>query len=252
MKDQDLPPFIEDYVRKAFASNQSPNAIAHDIDHILRVRNWAVFIAGREGYSDLLIVEIAALLHDIGRAFVDEEGKDGNHGETGSRIAGDLLQKVSSLSTETIDQITRAIQYHNARPSQVDDLCQNIGEEAMLIQILRDADMMDALGAVGLVRAFTSKHSAPAYDPHNVRGETWELSSDAFTARFDEGTGIGKRIIDQVNFQISFYENLRTDAATRLAGPLIRYMRGFVAQLENEVGCPTEPGGTPTINKKKA
>lgn len=239
MRNGNLIAQVEDYVRKVFLENKVPSAIAHDFSHVHRVRNWALFIARSEDYPDLETVEMTALLHDIGRALVTREGEHRNHGEVGSETAGEYLREKSSLPEETIDYITRAIRYHNARPSLVDDVCSVIGSEAKLIQILRDADTMDAIGAVGLTRALTSRHSLPEYDPNIIRGETWGLSSDGFTTRFDAGKGIGEYIVDQVNFQICLYENLRTETARKLAGPLVQYMRDFILQLEQEVTDPT-------------
>jgi HD superfamily phosphodiesterase len=101
--------------------------------------------------------------------------------------------------------------------------------------ILRDADMLDAVGAIGLMRAFTSKYALPEYDPEHVKGNTWGLTGRDYDQRFATGEGIGSTIIDQVNFQISFYDNLNTQAAKRLAAPLVEFMRAFVRQIEAEV-----------------
>jgi uncharacterized protein len=238
MKDKDLIARIENYVKQAFTGKEGKNTIAHDFTHVDRVRNWALFIAEKEQFNDMETAEIAALLHDIGRVLIDHEAKSSGHGKIGAELAERYLTENSPLNRETIFQISRAIKYHDSRPSVVDELCVAIGKEGKLIQILRDADQLDAIGTVGLMRAFTSKYHLPEYDPDNIKGETWGFPSAKFTERFDNGTGIGKYIIDQVNFQISLYECLRTKTAIKEAKPIVQFMKEFVIQLETEIMRP--------------
>jgi putative nucleotidyltransferase with HDIG domain len=220
----------EDYVRSTMTG-----AVAHDFKHADRVRCWALRIAGEEGFEDLEIVEVAALLHDIGLPYVDEESERYRHGRIGAEIARRFLKENLSLTEEQINQITLAIRYHCSPPSLVADLLTTVGEKGKLIGIIRDADTMDALGAVGLMRAFTSKATMPEYDPGDVKGNTWGLSGRGFDGRFAKGRAIGDTIIDQINFQISLYDNLNTETARRLAKPLVEYMKEYVVQLEREI-----------------
>jgi putative nucleotidyltransferase with HDIG domain len=209
--------------------------IAHDFKHVDRVRKWALLIAEGESYKDLQVFEVAALLHDIGLPHTNKESERGKHGEVGAEIAGEFLRENSTLTKESIEQITSAIRYHSSPPSLADEVIRSIVAGGRLIEIIRDADTMDALGAVGLIMAFTSKYFLPEYDPRNIRGETWELSSDGFTERMSSGPGIGEHIIDQMNFQISYFENLHTNTGRRLVKPLVRFMKDFVLQLEDEI-----------------
>jgi putative nucleotidyltransferase with HDIG domain len=221
---------IEDYVRSTMTG-----AVAHDFKHVDRVRRWALRIAGEEGFEDLEVIEIAALLHDIGLPYVDEKSERYRHGRIGAEIAGRFLKENLSLTEEQINQITLAIRYHCSPPSLVADLLGTIGEKGRLTGIIRDAEMMDALGAVGLMRVFTSKAPMPEYDPGNVKSNTWGLSSGEFDERFAKRRGIGDTIIDQINFQISLYDNLNTGTARRLAKPLVEYMKEYIVQLEREI-----------------
>jgi hypothetical protein len=54
------------------------------------------------------------------------------------------------------------------------------------------------------------------YEPDNIRGSTWGLTADDFSARFRAGVGVGTSIIDQLNFQMRCYENLHTQTRSRL------------------------------------
>ena len=128
--------------------------------------------------------------------------------------------------------VTRA--HHRARA--LDDparRCHKPGRDP-LVAILRDADILDLLGAHGIMRACTSHSSLPEYAPHSVRGNLWQASAHDFDIRFDEGLGTGDTIVDQINFQISCYDNLTTDSAKRLGRPLVTVMREFILQLERE------------------
>ena len=239
ISDNDLIIRTENYVKQAFIGKEGHLLIAHDFKHVNRVRNWALHIAQREGFGDLQAVEVAALLHDIGLPYVDKESERGKHGEVGAEIASRFLRENSALTEEQITQITSAIKYHGSRPSLVADLIRTLGEKGKLIEIIRDADTMDALGAVGLMRAFTSKYFLPEYNPLNIKGDAWGLSSVEFRARFgiDSSKGLAPvdTIIDQVNQQIRHYDNLHTRTARKLGEPLVQFMKDFVLQLEREV-----------------
>jgi hypothetical protein len=95
--------------------------------------------------------------------------------------------------------------------------------------------MMDLFGAVGIMRAFTSKASKPEYDINNIKGITWGATAKDFDVRFSSGLGIGDYIIDQINFQISCYDNLNIETAKELAKPLLDYMRNYIICLEKEI-----------------
>lgn len=226
----DIIKAVEDYVRRAMTG-----VVAHDFKHVDRVRRWALQIAKEEGFEDLEMVEIAALLHDIGLPQVDEDSERSRHGSLGAEIAESFLKENTTIAEEQIEQITLAIRHHCSPPSLVADLLRTIGEKGRLIAIIRDADTMDAIGAVGLMRAFTSKAAKPEYDPENFKGDTWGLSGIEFDERFAQGLGIGETIIDQINFQISYYDNLNTGTARRLAKPLVDFMKEYVVQLKHEI-----------------
>ena len=71
--------------------------------------------------------------------------------------------------------------------------------------------------------------------PAQLKGETWGMPASAFTRRFAEGQGTGDYIVDQINFQISCYDNLSTAAARRAAVPLVEFMKAYIVQLDAEV-----------------
>jgi hypothetical protein len=215
---------IERYVKQAMDAVNAPDLrIAHDFKHVDRVRRWALEIATHEGLGDLEIVEAAALLHDVGLARVEVEQR-GRHAQVGAEVAAQFLREGQLFTEEDIETIADAIRYHSS-PSG----------GGVLGDVLRDADKLDALGAIGLMRAFTSKYAKPEYDPGCVKGHTWGMAMTRFEKRFAAGEGIGDYIIDQVNFQISFFGELCTPTARQLGKPLVEFMKVYVVQLETEV-----------------
>jgi HD superfamily phosphodiesterase/GNAT superfamily N-acetyltransferase len=211
---------IEDFAQRSFRNVRSL-LIAHDYKHVDRVRHWALHIARSEGYEDLLLVEVCALMHDIG---LTQSETRGPHASLGSRITARFLREQGLSTEDEIAAIRDAIRFHSS-PSG----------GGKLGAILRDADKLDALGAIGLMRAFTSKHELPEYSPQAITGSTWNMSMQDFEERFASGVGIGDTIVDQINFQISFFSELETQTAIRLAEPLVAFMRTFVLQMEREI-----------------
>ena len=195
--------------------------IAHDYKHVDRVRHWALHIARSEGFEDLALVEVCALLHDIG---LTTSAPRDQHARLGARIAARVLRENGLFREGEVAAICDAIRFHSSPTGG-----------GRLGAILRDADKLDALGAVGLMRAFTSKHELTEYSPQAITGGTWNMSMQDFEERFASGVGIGDTIVDQINFQISFFGELETQTAIDLAQPLVAFMRAFVLQMEREI-----------------
>lgn len=215
---------IEDHATSWMSDFMAPDlGIAHGYPHVDRVRCWALQIAAHEGFEGSEIVEAAALLHDIGLTRVESEQR-GQHGRVGAGIAAQFLRDRQLFADQEIEVVSAAIRCHNSS-----------GGGGLLGDILRDADRLDALGAVGIMRAFASRHASPAYDPLDVKGDTWDMAMRGFEQRFAERRGIGAHAIDQVNFQISLYGELHTETAQRMAQPMFAFMKAFVIQLESEV-----------------
>ncbi len=113
---------------------------AHDFDHVLRVLALAERIAQAEG-ADVEIVRAAALLHDVGRA---EEGRSGGcHARIGAARAREILR---GHSQDKVEAVAEAIAAHRFR--------QGPAPQSLEAQVLYDADKLDAIGAVGVARAY--------------------------------------------------------------------------------------------------
>lgn len=131
-----LEPLYE-YVRTVLGKNG-----AHGPDHTFRVTRLCEQIGMREGAdSDILIP--AALLHDIARPREEETGIP--HEQEGARMAEEFLVTLGYPKAMR-DQITGAIRTHRYRSSDKPVTLEGC--------ILSDADKLDAMGAIGIARAF--------------------------------------------------------------------------------------------------
>ena len=114
----------------------------HDISHVKRVYKVAIHIGKQEG-GDLESIKFAAILHDIGRPIEDITGED--HAYISANIARRLLT-LWKVSQKTIDTVYDAILNHRFSKGRTPQTLEG--------KIISDADKIDALGAVGIVRVF--------------------------------------------------------------------------------------------------
>lgn len=129
---------------------------SHDFDHVLRVLALAEHIARREG-GDLEVVRAAALLHDIGRAEEEATGRD--HAAIGAARAWEIL---AGHPPDKIEAVAAAIAAHRFRRGPA--------PETPEARALFDADKLDAMGAIGIARAFAyaGLHGLPLWVPSDV------------------------------------------------------------------------------------
>jgi uncharacterized protein len=114
----------------------------HDWWHIYRVWKNAKTIAQKEN-ANLLIVELAALLHDI----ADSKFNSGDE-EIGPEKAGKFLIEIglNNEITNTVVSIIKNVSYKGGKEKGT--------FSSIELDIVRDADRLDAIGAIGIARAF--------------------------------------------------------------------------------------------------
>lgn len=135
---------------------------SHDWEHTLRVYGLCRDMGPSEG-ADMLVLLVAALLHDIGRGRQDEGRGDICHAEHGAAVAADLVANLP-LTDDQKANIVHCIRAHRFRKAP-----QPQTTEA---RVLFDADKLDAIGAVGIARAyqFAGEVGARLHNPnHDVR-----------------------------------------------------------------------------------
>ncbi|MGX5688256.1 HD domain-containing protein [Arcticibacter tournemirensis] len=115
----------------------------HDWWHIERIWKTAISIASTEK-ADLLIVELAALLHDI----ADAKFHNGDE-EIGPATAVTFLKSID-LEDDVIFHVEQIIRNMSWKSS-----LGKINFRSKELEIVQDADRLDAIGAIGIARAFT-------------------------------------------------------------------------------------------------
>jgi len=138
MNSEKIIPQTVQYVQKTLENAEG----GHDWWHIYRVWNSAKNIAKTENV-DLLIVELGALLHDI----ADSKFNNGNE-EIGPQKAAAFLQSIH-VDKSVIEHVIKIIKNISFKGGKVARTFSSTE-----LDVVQDADRLDAIGAMGIARAF--------------------------------------------------------------------------------------------------
>lgn len=139
MQEQEIVTKTIDFVKQTLAGAEA----GHDWFHIERVYKTALTINESEA-ADTLVVSLAALLHDI----ADSKFNNGDE-EIGPRIAGAFMESLG-LSPEIILHVKQIILNMSYKAS-----LGTVTFHSKELEVVQDADRLDAIGAIGIARAFT-------------------------------------------------------------------------------------------------
>ncbi len=128
----------------------------HDWWHVYRVWKMAIQITKKEKKVAVFVVELAALLHDI----ADHKFYDGDL-TVGPKKAREWLLSLN-VSADIADHVSIIISEISFRGAKV--IAEMSTKESMIVQ---DADRLDAIGAIGIARAFAfgGKKGREMYNP---------------------------------------------------------------------------------------
>lgn len=143
-------------------SNMEGHDGGHDWWHLHRVRQLSLYIQKSERTGDPLVVEIAALLHDTG----DSKFRTGPESVHEDRIRQFLeTSGLERSAIEKIVNINRNISFSKGVSA---------GTVTDEFRIVQDADRLDAIGAIGIARAFNygGFRNRPVWDPENTSDTT--------------------------------------------------------------------------------
>jgi uncharacterized protein len=153
--------------------------LAHGWEHINRVYQLALHIAKQE-HADRFIVGMAALLHDLGRAVPAHEASNANphrhHADLSVMLTDELLKRYRVPNTQC-EAIQHAIITHS--------FSKGIEPRTLEARIVRDADRLDGLGAIGILRwaitgAVRRSSSTRSYHPTDPFGNEHKLDDTLY------------------------------------------------------------------------
>lgn len=186
------PRIVEDLLRSL--SSRDP---VHGWDHVSRVRALARRIALELGGGvDLEALDLAVLMHDLGRYVQGPE----HHAEVSADLAGKMLRALG-YEEDKVNRVCGAIRDHSY----------SLGREPDSVEgkILSDADKIDAIGAVGVARAFTL-------------GGAWGRSLENTLKHLEEKL-------------LKLHERLYLDISKKLARERVEFLKNFCTQILKEL-----------------
>lgn len=206
----------EQFVQKEMKDND----VSHDWAHVNRVRNLAVRIAKEEKMSNLEQIELAALLHDV------RDPKYSGDEDATVALSAEFLRSLNypEEKLELVLAILRRVSYSSDLGS---------GEVSFPeLAAVQDADRLDAIGAIGVVRCFSygAFRGRPMFD----------LSEKKRTAPFatkDEYRKLsGKSSLSHFYDKLLYLKNeMRTKTGARLAQRRHETMLQFISEFEHEI-----------------
>ncbi len=208
----------------AFVKDQLVDAEGgHDWFHIERVYKNALLIAKTESV-DLFIVSLGALLHDI----ADSKFHDGDE-TIGPKIAREFLFNLNVDST-VIEHVVQIIENISFKSSLAKDEDGNQVQKfkSPELDVIQDADRLDAIGAIGIARCFNyggfknrQLHNPDIKPNLNMTKEVYKASSSPTINHFYEKLLLLK-------------DRMNTKTGKRIAADRHQYMLGFLDQFYKE------------------
>lgn len=200
---QDIIAKVADAVRQQLADQGA----GHGFDHIERVLANARRI-NAEVKADPFVVDLAALLHDVGDAKF-HGGK-----ERSGELSAVILQEFN-IAPEIVDEVITIVDNISFRKRNTATPLSLAG------QVVQDADRLDALGAIGIVRTIEYGVSLgqPFYQPENKDAKTGvaHFHEKLFKLRALMNTAAGKRLAEErEKFMYAFLEQLAAEHAASL------------------------------------
>lgn len=212
----DLGSLVErtaEHVRMALSGDSS-----HDWSHVERVWENARAILASEPTAEAQVVELAALLHDI----ADWKFHDGDL-DAGPAAAGAWLRQVEAPA-ELMDHVVEIVARVSFKGAGVPDDMPTL--EGRIVQ---DADRLDAIGAIGIARAFAygGHRGRPLYDPDQLAVQH-QSAAEYMTSTSSTVNHFHEKLL-------LLADRMHTSGGRSLAGARHAYMVGFLEQLNGEI-----------------
>jgi len=211
VKDDDELEFVIQEAKRYFEGSKP----THDWHHVLRVYNLSQHIGRKEG-ADMRILAFAAYLHDVGRCY-EEEDISICHAEKGCEIARGIMERIG-MPKDFMEPVLHCILTHRFRNNNV--------PETIEAKVLYDADKLDAIGAIGVARAysyagehnqmlisdFEHDYDSDLHVDHSNHSPIKEYKVKLSKIRDKMLTDEGRRIaIDRDGFMKDYFERLKRE-----------------------------------------
>jgi len=193
----------------------STDSTGHDWWHVYRVWNLSKHIAKQEN-ADCLVVELAALLHDM-----DDHKIPGADAINFPNARKTLLNL--SADSSLVERVIEVISQVSFKGAGVDTTPTSL--EACVVQ---DADRLDAIGAIGIARAFAygGSKNRELYNPE---------VKPTLHASFEEYKNSKGNTLNHFYEKLLLLKDmLNTDTARKIAEQRNAYMQQFVEQFLDE------------------
>jgi uncharacterized protein len=196
--------------RLAIEFIQKQSYAGHDQTHTIRVHKLSRII-GRKEKADLLVLEAAALLHDLARGYDHTD-----HAEKSAEIAENLLRQCQ-FPEDKIPQVLYAIRTHR--------FSKGVIPETLEAKILQDADRIDIGGATGIAMTFAYGGS-----------KNMELYNDADPLARNRKLDDNKYILDHFQTKLlKLPETIHTTTGRNLMQKRSKHMKSFMDQFVREI-----------------
>lgn len=200
-----------------FVKKQLENAESgHNWFHMERVYNNALLIA-KEETCDLEVVQLASLLHDI----ADSKFHDGDE-TVGPKVARDFLNS-ENVSEETINHIVAIIENISFKGGNFEKKF-----TSKELEIVQDADRLDAIGAVGIARTFNygGFKNREIYNP--------EISPNLNMSKEEYKNSTAPTINHFYEKLLLLKDKMNTKTGKKIAQQRHAFMETFLKQFYNE------------------
>lgn len=192
------------------------NGNAHWLDHTERVVKIAKYL-GKQENADLEIIEIASIMHDIGRQEETRTKWKICHATYWAELAKNILKDLE-FDEDKIDKIHHCIYTHRSR--------NNNNPESIEAKVLFDADKIDSLWATGIARLFMFASHVWA----KLHNDKWTNihETESYT---DEDTAYREFVVKLAKIK----DRLYTDSGKELAQKRHNVMVKFFEDLNEEI-----------------
>lgn len=188
----------------------------HDWFHIQRVYKNALLIAKGET-CDETVVKLGALLHDI----ADSKFHDGDE-TVGPKVAREFLEG-QGTSEDVIAHVIQIINNISFKGGNNEKVFSSIE-----LDIVQDADRLDAIGAIGIARAFNygGFKNRPMHNP--------EIAPKLHMTKEEYKSSVAPTINHFYEKLLLLKDKMNTPTGKEIAKKRHDYMQGFLAQFYAE------------------